>query len=249
MHDVVIHLGHCNRTRGATGTSGIYQGERRSEQAFVKAVGYPLAEELQRLGIDGVTKLADESLPRCEVFVALHQDGSTSSSARGSSVGYPSIGQSATLANLWKANYALQGWPSGFRGDNYTKALRNYYGFRRVHADEKFLVEHGFATNATDQAWMWGNLDKVIRSHVDTLTQWFGVNPTPLPPASQENNMGVRYEVFDDPIAKKAWAMWGPIDKPYVDVYSKYVAGGEIVPNGYYGVRDAVAAGTMIQVG
>jgi N-acetylmuramoyl-L-alanine amidase len=246
MYDVVIHLGHCNRTRGATGTSGIYHGERRSEQAFVKAVGYPLAEELQRMGINAVTKLADESLPRCQVFVALHQDGSTNSSARGASVGYPSP-HDAPLARLWKANYSLQGWPSGFRGDNYTRALQNYYGFRRVHADRKFLVEHGFATNLTDQAWMWDNLGKVIKSHTSTLTQWLGV--TPIPPTSQENDMGVRYEVFDDPIAKKAWAMWGPIDKPYVDVYGTYVTGGEVAPNGYYGVRDAVAAGTMIQVG
>lgn len=243
----IFEPGHCNRTRGATGTSGFYQGERRSEQAFVKAVGYPVVEELRRVGVNATTKLADEHLPRCEVFVALHQDGSTNSSARGASVGYPQVGQSAKLASLWKANYSLAGWPSGFRGDNYTKALRGYYGFRRVHADEKFLVEHGFATNLLDQAWMWDNLDKAIQSHVNTLTQWLGVNP--IPPVNQESNMGVRYEVFDDPIAKKSWAMWGPIDKPYVDVYSKYVSGGEVAPNGYYGVRDAVAAGTMVQVG
>ena len=61
--------------------------------------------------------------------------------------------------------------------------------------------------------------------------------------------MGYRYETFHDPRAQKSWAMYGPIERPKVDYYSKYVVTGEAMPNGFYGVRDAIARGEMDEVG
>lgn len=80
---LVVQMGHCFRTSGATGTPG--------EQAFVKAVADACAEELGKLGPPGrelwhlrVIK-ADEPLEKYagDAFVAFHCDGSTHQNARG----------------------------------------------------------------------------------------------------------------------------------------------------------------------
>lgn len=172
MHDAVLHLGHCYRTSGFTGTAG----HRGTEQEFVSNVGEAMADRLRLQGVDAVTALADASLPRCRLFVALHQDGSVNPRARGASVGYPSAhGPSRQAAQIWKAHYATTaGWPSGFRGDNYTRALRTYYGFRRVHADAKYLIEHGFATNRADADYMWDNVGRIVKANCDAIVQWLG---------------------------------------------------------------------------
>ena len=173
MRDVCIQLGHCYRRRGATGTAG----HRGTEQEFASLVGHAMKAFLVDRGVDAVTVLADERIPDCRVFVALHQDGAASSAAYGASVGYresssvwskvrgwlggDTANQSHDLAQKWKALYSLAGWPSGFRPDNYTKALRGYYGFRKVRAEAKVLLEHGFATNRMDCDWMWDRIDLI----------------------------------------------------------------------------------------
>lgn len=65
----------------------------------------------------------------------------------------------------------------------------------------------------------------------------------------EEDMMGHRYEVQHDPNANKTWALYGPVDKPFVDVYGSYVPAGESIPNGWYPLRDAIQAGRMVQVG
>jgi hypothetical protein len=109
------------------------------------------------------------------VFVALHQDGSTNPKARGASIGYPPSSQpSRDYGHIFKRLYAVAGWPGGWRPDNYTSALANYYAFRRTSAPVKLLVEHGFATNRADADWMWDNLDLIAGVHAETIAAWFG---------------------------------------------------------------------------
>lgn len=245
MIEVIVQLGHCYRTRGSTGTSG----HRGTEQEFVSLVGHAMKSFLHTRGVTCETVLADERIPDCEVFVALHQDGSTNIAARGASVGYPtSNNNSARLGATWKAMYQLAGWPSGFRPDNYTSALSGYYGFRRVNATTKLLIEHGFATNRSDEDWMWDRIGLIAETNSRAIMHHLGV--APLTPTKGTPDMGVRLEVHSDPNAKKTWAMYGPIDKPICDLYSTHLEGaGEESPNGYYIVRDAIAAGRMEQVG
>jgi hypothetical protein len=121
---------------------------------------------------------ADEAVPKTDVFIALHQDGSTNSRARGASVGYQTD-RSEAYAQTWKNRYADAGWPGGFRADNYTAALRNYYGFRRASSPVEVLMEHGFATNRLDEDWMWDHIDRIARVHADTLDLHTGTTPPP----------------------------------------------------------------------
>ena len=138
------------------------------------------------------------------MFVALHQDGSTNPNARGASVGYPTPTIiNGDYADLLKAYYTLEGWPGGWRPDNYTHALRNYYGYRRINADVKVLLEHGFATNRNDEDWMWDNADKVVNAHVRTITHWLGV---PEIPTYEDDDMP---HVWEDTNDRKTWLCQG----------------------------------------
>ncbi len=172
--DVTIQLGHCYRKSGSTGTAGMWQGRKRTEQEYVSKVGYRMAEHLNAAGIVTKVVLADDPIPSSLVFVALHQDGSENRTARGASVGYPTDGLGRQLGQTWKALYQLGGWPSGFRDDNYTRALRTYYGFRRSDARAKLLIEHGFATNLDDQRWMWNRWADVARINAEAVAHHLG---------------------------------------------------------------------------
>ncbi|MGY1401054.1 N-acetylmuramoyl-L-alanine amidase [Streptomyces sp. SS10] len=170
---LVVQMGHCFRTSGATGTPG--------EQAFVKAVADACAEEIGRPGPPArehwrlrVIK-ADEPLEQYagDAFVAFHCDGSTRPDARGASVGYPNAaGQS--LAQAWKHAYERHGWSGGFRQDNYTESLEKYYGTRKaVEAGNPraFIAECGFLTNSGDKALLTGpgGVDRVVRALFEAL--------------------------------------------------------------------------------
>jgi hypothetical protein len=171
MATVVVQMGHVPRTKGATGTSG----HRGSEQEFARQVGVRLAERLDRQGRTVYLIGADDPIPKSDVFVALHQDGSANPKARGASIGFPpSSKESAQFGAIFKRLYAVAGWPGGFRPDNYTQALRTYYAWRRTNAPVRLLVEHGFATNRADADWMWDNLDVIAGVHADTIAAWFG---------------------------------------------------------------------------
>lgn len=145
---VVIQRGHCFRREGATGTTG--------EQEFVDAVGREAAALLERHGHRAVLLGADEPVPRADVFLALHCDGSVHATAGGASAGYRDAA-GRDLAARWKAAYQRRGWPHGFRGDNYTEALRFYYGTRwaaRAGIPRAVVVEHGFLTNPSERRFL-----------------------------------------------------------------------------------------------
>lgn len=152
MPTLVVQMGHCYRTTGATGTNG--------EQAFATAVANACIALLNGRGGWTVRKiLADESSSsyRGDAFVAVHCDGSLSSSARGASIGYRTP-EGQQLGQAWKRAYAARGWP-GFRQDNYTAALANYYGTGTavsVGNRRAVIIECGFLTNPEDRALLTG---------------------------------------------------------------------------------------------
>lgn len=179
MARVTIQMGHVPRTSGATGTW--------REQEFARTVGPKLRDELKRLGHVVTLIGADDAVPAGDVFVALHTDGSTNPDRRGASVGYPpAASEEGRLARAWKAAHQLQGYSGGFFADNFTAALRNYYGFRRaVGYKHEFLAEHGTSTNATDEAWLFSHIPQCVRAHVDAIGAIVG-HPIPVFPPSQE---------------------------------------------------------------
>lgn len=156
MGHVVIQMGHVPRTQGKTGTQG--------EQDFARgAAGHAAG----RLGWDGHVATvigADDPVPRSDVFVAIHCDGSNSPQASGASVGYRNA-EGARIASAWKAAYQQLGWSRGFRADNYTKALAEYYGTgraARAGTPFAFILEAGFLTNPADRALL-ANADGHVR--------------------------------------------------------------------------------------
>jgi hypothetical protein len=153
MPVLVVQRGHCYRTTGATGTTG--------EQQYASAVANACANLLHgRNGWTVRSILADDPTSRYagDAFVAIHCDGSTSASARGASIGYRNAaGQK--FGQAWKRAYAARGWTGGFRPDNYTEALRLYYGTGNAISQgnsQAFIAECGFLTNAQDKALLTG---------------------------------------------------------------------------------------------
>lgn len=173
MPVLVVQLGHCYRRTGATGTTG--------EQAYATRVGQACMALLNGRGGWSVRViLADDPsvLYRGNAFFAIHCDGSTSAAARGASVGYRTPeGQAA--AQAWKRAYDARGW-DGFRPDNYTTALAQYYGTGTAVAQgnrRAVILECGFRTNAADRALLdaAGGPERVALSIGDAL----GIPVTP----------------------------------------------------------------------
>lgn len=175
-YDVVIQLGHCFRRRDATGTAG----HRGTEQAFVAKLGPMMVASLHDFGLTARTVLADEVIPSSTVFVALHQDGSSSKRAGGASIGYPPTNnEGRELGQLWKASYQKAGWSFGFRPDNYTRGLRYYYAFKYTNAKAKFLIEHGFATNVQEENWMWDQMHLIAHANAEAIARYLKGNLSP----------------------------------------------------------------------
>lgn len=183
MAKIAIQKGHCFRTSGATGTV--------REQEFADKLGDRIAARLKLRGHRPRIFLADELPPAdFDAVIALHADGSTSPSARGASIGFPDAsryGQAAAkqgraLGHAWKRAYQAQGFPGRFRPDNYTTGLSRYYGHRRAldrGIPRSLVVEHGFMTNAMEQAWMFSHLDRIAQSHVDAVDAIFRTGSPP----------------------------------------------------------------------
>jgi len=144
---VVVQMGHCFRRKGATGTAG--------EQLFSKRAADACQRVLSERGhlVRAIRADDPEGAYRGDVFVALHCDGSTDPAAHGASAGYRSSA-GRRLARAFLHAYAAQGW-HGFRPDNYTDALKGYYGLRVARdqgARYAFVVQAGFLTHDGDRA-------------------------------------------------------------------------------------------------
>ena len=166
MARVTIQMGHVARETGRTGTVW--------EQDNARSLAPRIERRLRDLGHKVKVIGADESVPAGDVFVALHLDGSTNTSRRGASVGYPDPAGGA-LAAAWKQEHQRAGYPGGFLADNYTSALRGYYGFGRAAGyQRRFLAEHGTATHAGDLAWIQANQDAMAIAHVNAIGRIVG---------------------------------------------------------------------------
>lgn len=179
MSVLVVQLGHCYRTTGATGTNG--------EQEFATRVGEAARRLLDGRGGWRVRLvLADDHRPASlagDAFAAIHCDGSTNPTAAGMSVGYQTR-EGQRLGQAFKRAYLDRGWTGGFRPDNYTDALANYYGVREAFAAgtrAAVIVEAGFLTNPGNRLLLTATgphdgADRVALAVADVLG--IPINPT-----------------------------------------------------------------------
>ena len=178
MRAVRIQTGHYGRTSGATGA---YNPRLKLSEASMNQL---LSVEIQHQ-VGGDRQLdwqfvgPDERRPgKVDVFLALHMDGSPNRWATGPSVGYPPTSDvSKVFAQKWKVARGMIPGSLPARDDNYTVALRKYYGFSRSYSDGspvKMVMENGFVTNDLEAKWAIANraevasaLIGVVRDHLD----------------------------------------------------------------------------------
>jgi len=139
----VYHVAACNLGTGA-------RGER--ERDWTATVADAAARTLRNDGYTVIRRPADyagHDHVRAAVF--LHFDGAHPCGS-GASVGFPAT-TSRAFVTAWETRY--RAWfPFRFVGENFTMNELHYYGFRKVDAPQKMLIEFGEMTCPAQFGWM-----------------------------------------------------------------------------------------------
>lgn len=132
---------HCNL--GAAG-----------ERQWTPIVADETARSLRASGLSVAREPADfDGFFEVKAAVFIHFDGSDHPCSTGASIGYHDSGSSAA-AKLWRDMYSRY-FPFTFMPDNFTDNLRDYYGFRQVHATAGALViELGEISCPAQRQWL-----------------------------------------------------------------------------------------------
>ena len=138
-----LHVVKCNLGAAAEGAR---------ERDWTPVVADETTRVLREHGYTVVRRPADyEGRDAVRAAIFLHFDGSTPC-ASGASVGFPDT-TSRAFVDAWEARY--RPWfPYRFVGENFTENEHRYYGFRKVDAPEKLLIEFGEMTCPAQFAWM-----------------------------------------------------------------------------------------------
>ncbi len=180
--DVVVQAGHEGRPESCVrlhvkacniGTGGPGARER-DWTAVVADETTRILREARYMVIRRPADYAEHDTARAAVF--LHFDGSKPC-ASGASVGFPGTTGRA-FVDAWEKPY--RAWfPFRFVGENFTANERQYYGFRKVDAPQKMLIEFGEMTCPAQFAWMRPRLHDLGRRLAEFLM-------TQLPPVQSQ---------------------------------------------------------------
>jgi hypothetical protein len=86
--------------------------------------------------------------------VFIHFDGASPPCTSRASIGYPPGAVNVAAAARWRTLYSRY-WPFGFMPDNFTDGLREYYGYKQVHASKGAMtIELGEVTCPAQRAWL-----------------------------------------------------------------------------------------------
>ncbi len=139
-----LHVKACNLGTGGGGAL---------ERDWTRIVADEATRVLRAAGYIVLRRPADyagHDVARAAVFV--HFDGSATACGSGASVGFPAT-TSRAFVDAWEMQYRAL-FPFRFVGENFTEAEHRYYGFRKVDAPEKLLIEFGEMTCPPQRAWM-----------------------------------------------------------------------------------------------
>jgi hypothetical protein len=139
----VHHVKACNLGTGANGAR---------EREWTAQVADVTTRVLRDRGYAVLRRPADyDGSDTVRAAVFLHFDGAAPC-ASGASVGFPAT-TSRAFVDAWEGRY--RAWfPYRFVGENFTKNEHGYYGFRKVDAPQKMLIEFGEMTCPAQFAWM-----------------------------------------------------------------------------------------------
>ena len=156
--DVVVQAGHEGRPASCApnhvhacniGASSAYG----REIAWTPIVADAMAASLRAAGLRVARRPADypqHDTARIALFI--HFDGSDVPCASGTSVGFPATTPHAFVA-AWERAY--QGvFPFKNVGENISTNEEHYYGFHKVDAPVKMLIEYGEITCPAQAAWL-----------------------------------------------------------------------------------------------
>ncbi|MBV8066927.1 MAG: hypothetical protein JO113_03040 [Candidatus Eremiobacteraeota bacterium] len=159
VYDVLISAGHEGRPASCAhfpqhhcnlGASG--------EREWTPIVADAATQILRAHGV-AVARLPADFAGQYHVKAAvfIHFDGSAPPCLSSASIGYAHE-RDAAAASMWRRLYGGY-WPFGFRPDNFTANLREYYAFKQVDARNGSLVlELGEITCPAQRAWLAGRL-------------------------------------------------------------------------------------------
>ena len=158
-YDVLISAGHEGRPQSCVhfpqhhcnlGTAG--------EREWTPIVANVATSVLRGRGFTVAREPADfDGTYDVKTAIFIHFDGIDRPCTSRASIGYHTDA-SKPAADLWRKEYGAV-FPFGFQTDNFTGNLRNYYGFRQVHAQNGALVlELGEMTCPAQKRWMASRL-------------------------------------------------------------------------------------------
>jgi hypothetical protein len=157
--DVVVQAGHEGRPAscapnhvracniGASSAAG-------REILWTPVIADAAAATLRAAGLRVARRPADypaHDVARAAIYI--HLDGSETACASGASVGFPATSPHA-FAAAWERAYGRFATPIRFAGENISSNEAHYYGFRKVDAPRKLLIEYGEITCPAQAAWL-----------------------------------------------------------------------------------------------
>ena len=156
--DVVVQAGHQGRPAscapnhvhacniGASSAIG-------REILWTPIVADALTATLRRAGLRVARRPADyPEHDTARVAIYIHFDGAEPACASGSSTGFPAT-TPIRFVHAWEHAY-LPRFPFHYVGENISTNESNYYGFRKVTAPDKLLIEYGEITCPAQAAWL-----------------------------------------------------------------------------------------------
>lgn len=171
--DIVVQAGHEGRPQSCAplhvkACNLGSHGAGADERDWTPIVADEATRVLRAEGYTVIRRPADyaeHDTARAAVF--LHFDGAVPC-ASGASVGFPAT-TSRGFVDGWETAY--RSWfPYRFVGENFTENEHRYYGFRKVDAPEKMLIEFGEMTCPEQFAWMQPRLHEMGRRLAAFLT-------------------------------------------------------------------------------
>jgi len=156
--DVVVQAGHEGRPAscapnhvracniGASAPAG-------REIRWTPIVADALTATLRASGLRVARRPADyPQHDTARVAIFIHFDGSDPPCASGTSVGFPAT-TSRKFVTAWERAYRTL-FPFRFAGENISSNEERYYGFHKVDAPQKMLIEYGELTCPAQAAWL-----------------------------------------------------------------------------------------------
>jgi hypothetical protein len=156
--DVVVQAGHEGRPAscapnhvracniGASSAAG-------REILWTPIVADAAAAALRAAGLRVARRPADyPQHDTAKVAIFIHFDGSEPACASGASIGFPAT-TSRAFVTAWERTYRAK-FPFHFVGENISSNEEHYYGFHKVDAPQKMLIEFGELTCPAQAAWL-----------------------------------------------------------------------------------------------